>query len=163
MREVVQPSSGVAIRGPIVAHESVDHNVELGLTLIAFGWRAHERVNKTMLRHQQQDDFLLSTTLRRLDYRKIPSRFLEPKRRTIEGRITSAFSGRQAVPAADRQQSCSPKTKRGGSRRILSTGVFRVVPHAARWSGGPRHALVLWIGPTRRASPGRGRQALLIC
>jgi hypothetical protein len=38
----------------------------------------HEWVNKTMLCHQQQDDFLLSKTLKRLDYRKIPSHFLEP-------------------------------------------------------------------------------------
>jgi hypothetical protein len=52
--------------------------------------------------------------------------------------------------------------RRGGLRRIASTQVFRVVPHAARWSG-PRHALVHRIGPTRRTSPGRGRQALLIC
>jgi hypothetical protein len=37
-----------------------------------------EWVNKTMLCHQQQNDFLLSTMLRRLNYRKIPSRFLEP-------------------------------------------------------------------------------------
>jgi hypothetical protein len=56
------------------------------------------------------------------------------------------------------------------SERESSTGVFtyaasrliRVAPHAARWSG-PRHALVMWIWPTRRTSPGRGRQALLIC
>ena len=34
MGEVAQPCSGVAIRGPVVANESVDHNVELGLTLI---------------------------------------------------------------------------------------------------------------------------------
>jgi hypothetical protein len=52
--------------------------------------------------------------------------------------------------------------RRGGSQRISSTEVFRVVPHAPRWSG-PRHALVHRIGPTRRTSPGRGRQALLIC
>jgi hypothetical protein len=52
--------------------------------------------------------------------------------------------------------------RRGISRRISSTEVFRVVPHAARWSG-PRHALVHRIGLTRRTSPGRGRQALLIC
>src|SRR5690349_19083165 len=38
MGEVAQPYRGDAIRGPIVAHESFDHNVELGLTLIAFGW-----------------------------------------------------------------------------------------------------------------------------
>jgi hypothetical protein len=37
-----------------------------------------EWVNKTMPCHQQQNDFLLSTTLKRSDYRKIPSRFLEP-------------------------------------------------------------------------------------
>jgi hypothetical protein len=41
MGEVAQPCSDFAIRGPIVAHESVDHNVEFGLTLIAFGWRVH--------------------------------------------------------------------------------------------------------------------------
>jgi hypothetical protein len=42
MSEVAQPCSGVAIRGPIVAHESVDHNVELGLTpIVAFAWGAH--------------------------------------------------------------------------------------------------------------------------
>ncbi|MFY9770157.1 MAG: hypothetical protein WAK04_07980 [Xanthobacteraceae bacterium] len=35
-----------------------------------------------MLCYQQQDDFLLSMTLRTLDYRKIPSRFLEPQCRT---------------------------------------------------------------------------------
>jgi hypothetical protein len=40
--------------------------------------RNRRTTDKTMLCHQQQDDFLLSTTLRRLDYRKIPSRFLEP-------------------------------------------------------------------------------------
>jgi hypothetical protein len=57
---------------------------------------------------------------------------------------------------------CSPKRKRSGLRRISSTEVFRVVPRAPRWSG-PRHALVHRIGPTRRTSPGRGRQALLIC
>jgi len=57
---------------------------------------------------------------------------------------------------------CSPKRKRGGLRRISSTEVFRVVPRAPRWSR-PRHALVHRIGPTRRTSPGRGRQALLIC
>jgi hypothetical protein len=79
----------VALGGPISAHEALDQDVEFGLTLIAFGWRAHltaslwgrpytddfllrEWVNRTMLCHQQQDDFLLSTTLRRLDYRKIP-------------------------------------------------------------------------------------------
>jgi len=60
------------------------------------------------------------------------------------------------------QPSCSPKRKRGGLRRISSTEAFRVVSHAPRWSG-PRHALVHRIGPTRRTSPGRGRQALLIC
>jgi len=40
--------------------------------------RNRRSTDKTMLCRQQQDDFLLSTTLRRLDYRKIPSRFLEP-------------------------------------------------------------------------------------
>jgi hypothetical protein len=153
MREVVQPSSGVAIRGPIVAHESVDHNVELGLTLIAFGWRAHERVDKTMLRHQQQDDFLLSTTLRRLDYRKIPSRFLEPKRRTIEGRITSAFSGRQAVPAADRQQSCSPKTKRGGSRRYCQPEFLEWFLTRLDGAGAPDTPWCCGLGPHDAPAP----------
>jgi hypothetical protein len=47
-------------------------------------------------------------------------------------------------------------------RRISSTEVFRGVPRAPRWSR-PRHALVHRIGPTRRTSPGRVRQALLIC
>jgi hypothetical protein len=56
--------------------------------------------------------------------------------------------------------SSSHATRRGGLRRISSTDVFRVVPHAPRWSG-PRHALVHRIGLTRRTSPGRGRQALL--
>src|SRR5262249_61371633 len=32
-----------AIRGPISAHEALDQDVEFGLTLIAFGWRAHPR------------------------------------------------------------------------------------------------------------------------
>jgi hypothetical protein len=56
----------------------------------------------------------------------------------------------------------SSKDEAGGSPRISSTEVFRVVPHAPRWSR-PRHALVHRIGLTRRTSPGRGRQALLIC
>jgi hypothetical protein len=45
MSEVAQPCSGVAIRGPIVAHESVDHNVELGLTpIVAFAWGRIEQL-----------------------------------------------------------------------------------------------------------------------
>jgi hypothetical protein len=47
-------------------------------------------------------------------------------------------------------------------KRISSTEVFRMAPHVPSRSG-PRHALVHGIGLTRRTSPGRGRQALLIC
>jgi hypothetical protein len=51
--------------------------------------------------------------------------------------------------------------ERGGLRRMSSTGVFRVVPHAPRRSG-PRHAVVLRIGSTRAAAiPAHGGQALL--
>jgi hypothetical protein len=72
-----------------------------------------------MLCYQQQDDFLLSMTLRTLDYRKIPSRFLEPQRRTyrrpannrrISGGASGAGPRSQAKlltkdeGAADRQQ-----------------------------------------------------------
>jgi hypothetical protein len=41
MGEVAQPQRGVAIRDPIVVYESVDQDVKLGLTLIAFAWRTH--------------------------------------------------------------------------------------------------------------------------
>jgi hypothetical protein len=44
--------------------------------------------NKTMLCHQQQHDFLLSTTLGRLDYRKIPSRTMQFG---ANGQVTSAL------------------------------------------------------------------------
>ena len=40
--------------------------------------------------------------------------------------------------------------------------LIRMPPHALGRSE-PRHALVLWIGPTRRTSTANGRQALLIC
>jgi hypothetical protein len=51
-----------------------------------------------MLCYQQQDDSLLSMTFRTLDYRKIPSRFLEPQRRTYRRpannrRISGGASG----------------------------------------------------------------------
>ena len=55
----------------------------------------------------------------------------------------------------------SPKIRRGGLQPISSTEVSGVVPRAPRGSG-PRHALVHRIGPTRRTSAGRSRQALLI-
>jgi hypothetical protein len=39
--KVVQPYDRLAIGVPIVAHEPLDQDVELSLTLIAFSWRTH--------------------------------------------------------------------------------------------------------------------------
>jgi hypothetical protein len=75
-----------------------------------------EWVNMTMLCYQQQDDFLLSTTLRRLDYRKIPSRFLQPQRRTDRRPVNNRrISG--GASGADRRSPAKLLTKdeRGGS------------------------------------------------
>jgi hypothetical protein len=71
-----------------------------------------------MLCHQQQDDFLLSTTLRRLDYRKIPSRFLESitqnRSRPVNNR---RISGRAS--GADRRSPAKLLTK-DEARRIAA-------------------------------------------
>ena len=39
--KVAKPCNRATIGGPISAHEALDQDVEFGLTLIAFGWRAH--------------------------------------------------------------------------------------------------------------------------
>ena len=39
--KVAEPCERVTVRRHVVAHEALDQDVELGLTLIAFAWRAH--------------------------------------------------------------------------------------------------------------------------
>jgi hypothetical protein len=52
--------------------------LDLALVSNRDGWSSKKFVRLRCLRDLKSNDFLLSTTLRRLDYRKIPSRFLEP-------------------------------------------------------------------------------------